>query len=72
MDENIEGFHGLSGQPDVHGDGQRGECDRKRDQRYCESSGQHCLRDLLPGAEGNSGAAGAEDSLFPDSGENRR
>ena len=27
---------------------------------------------LLSGAEGNSGAAGAEDSLFPDSGENRR
>ena len=43
MDENIEGFHGLSGQPDVHGDGQRGERDRQRDQRYRESGGQHRL-----------------------------
>ena len=32
---------GLSGQPDVHGDGQRGECDRQRDQRHRESGGQH-------------------------------
>ena len=47
--------------------GKRGECDRQRDQRHRESGGQHRLCHLLSGAEGNSGAAGAENPLFPDS-----